>query len=484
MSSMPTRRALCAALFAASLSVQAADHRDAPGATSDPTADINDIYAFINPADTGEVVLVNTVVPFANYNSRFSDVVDYVFRIDNGVANGEVEISCRFSEQSNKISCTGPNGLAAAGGIERTVQGEGMRVWAGLRDDPFFFDSPAFNATRASLTPSFTNPGVNFFNGNTLAIVIGVQKSRLNNGGANPVWKVWGATERVGEIGISPGFSGLWYDAAQPGFGSHIEVLPPATAGGPDRIAMTWYTYNGNGQQRWIVGEGTINGATATINNAIYTSGGRFPPNFTASQVTTRPFGNISMSFSGCNVGSLTYTTADADFGSTSGTVNLNRLTQIKDLPCSFHRAGQVDRMGRPGINTVLVNVLPNTGTALKDAYNQADDRSQWSALFLNEFQSNLTALDTLDGTSGNALLPAASLAAVLVDDRLIIDTSKAVCDGYLSVELNGGQCGGRTLARDVIDDSLGAIVGPGVKDNVSNDSTFLSDFPFLGRPL
>ena len=44
--------------------------------------------------------------------------------------------------------------------------------------------------------------------------------------------------------------------------------------------------------------------------------------------------------------------------------------------------------------------------------------------------------------------------------------------------------CGGRTLARDVIDDSLGAIVGPGVRDNVSNDSVFLSDFPFLGRPL
>lgn len=75
-------------------------------------------------------------------------------------------------------------------------------------------------------------------------------------------------------------------------------------------------------------------------------------------------------------------------------------------------------------------------------------------------------------------------LASVLVDDRLIIDTSKAQCDAYLAVELGVPQCGGRTLVRDVIDDSLGAIVGPGVSDNVANDSVFLGDFPFLGRPL
>ncbi|MCB1613331.1 MAG: hypothetical protein KDI60_16490 [Xanthomonadales bacterium] len=90
----------------------------------------------------------------------------------------------------------------------------------------------------------------------------------------------------------------------------------------------------------------------------------------------------------------------------------------------------------------------------------------------------------TLDGVSGNALLPAATLASVLVDDRLLIDTSKANCDAYLAVELGLADCGGRTLARDIIDDSLGVIVGPGVSDNVANDSVFLGDFPFLGRPL
>ena len=40
-----------------------ADHRDAPGVNEDPRADINDIYAFVNPND-GNVVLAMTVNPF------------------------------------------------------------------------------------------------------------------------------------------------------------------------------------------------------------------------------------------------------------------------------------------------------------------------------------------------------------------------------------------------------------------------------------
>ena len=97
--------------------------------------------------------------------------------------------------------------------------------------------------------------------------------------------------------------------------------------------------------------------------------------------------------------------------------------------------------------------------------------------------QGWLAALDTLDGVPGNALLPAATLASVLVDDRLLVNASIPACDAYLAVELGVPQCGGRTLARDVMDDTLGAVVGPGVSDYVGNDSAFLADFPFLAPP-
>jgi hypothetical protein len=183
----------------------------------------------------------------------------------------------------------------------------------------------------------------------------------------------------------------------------------------------------------------------------------------------------------------LSYSATDPEFGfgpAASGEIPLTRLSSIKDQSCTFHSAGQIDRNGRPAINPALVNVLPNTGTALKEAYNRNGDPSTWAGQFSAEFRSNLAALDTLDGVTGNALLPPATLAGVLVDDRLIIDTSKPACDAYLAVELGAAGCGGRTLARDVIDDSFGALIGPGVKDNVASDSTFLTDFPFLGQPL
>ena len=139
----------------------------------------------------------------------------------------------------------------------------------------------------------------------------------------------------------------------------------------------------------------------------------------------------------------------------------------------------QLDREGRPGVNTVLIS------SNLKNAYNAATERATWPSLFQDEIAANLTVVDGLDGEIGNALLgDSQALAGVLVDDVLIIDTSIANCDAYLAVELGiADSCGGRTLERDVIDDTLTALVGVPVSDNVANDSTFLAQFPFLGDP-
>lgn len=475
------RSIVVVALAASATAAVAADHRDSPLTTGDPAADINDVYTFVNPGNPAETIVAVTVLPVAGAASRFSDAVDYRIHLDNGVS--EIVITCRSGAQSTTMSCAGPGDLAVSGPVGEIVAGTGLRMFAGLRDDPFYFDLAAFNQTRATLVPAFTNPGTNFFaNLNTLAIVLGIDSSRINNSGANPVVRVFASTVRTGEVGITTGgISGSWFDAANPGHGLHVEVLPPVAEGEPDRIAVAWYVYNGQGQQRWIVGDGTIDtdGNSATISNAISTAGGLFPPAFQSSQVTSTPFGTLTLEFSSCSSGTLTFDSTDPQFG--DGSIAISRLTQIKGLPCTYFAFGQIDRMGRPGINTVLIDLLASTGK--KDAYNRAGDRAGWAAAFQNEMQNNAAALDTLDGTTGNALLPAATLAAVLVDDRLIIDVSKPQCDAYLAVELNAGQCGGRTLARDVIDDSLGALVGPGVSDFVANDSTFLADFPFLAAP-
>jgi len=347
---MTTRPTILISVFLmfGTMAAFAADHLDGPAVSNDPAADINDVYAFVNPNDPDEIVLAATVVPLATEQSRFSNVVTYEFSLQ-GVAGGSPlqSVSCRF--RGKAVICSGPGERVVAGPVGRINHHDGLRVFAGLRDDPFYFDLVAFQETVATLTPQFTDPGDDFFEGlNTLAIVIGIDSSLIDPTGDNPVQKVYALTRR----GDNPGWS---------------------------------------------------------------------------------------------------------------------------------RSAFQVDRMGRPGVNTALIDLLASTG--LKDQYNQAEVISSWPGLFQAEIEANITALDTLDGVPGNTLLPPAVLATVLADDRLLIDMSQPNCDAYLAVELGVEQCGGRTLQRDVIDDTFGALVGPGVSDFVGNTNTFLAEFPFLGEP-
>ena len=466
-----------AAAMGLMVQANAADHRDSPIATNDPTADINDVYTFINPTNPAELIVAVTVVPFANALSRFSSAVDYRLHIDNG-GGAEQVLSCRFPG-STQFVCDGIPGLSASGGVGATRTGTGgLRVYTGLRDDPFFFDLTAFNATRNALAPRFTNPGVNSFPGNVMAIVFGIPTSAVSAGGTRNILKVYASTTRSGETGISPGISGTWYDSANPGHGFSVQVLSTPN-GAPDRLNIVWNVYDRGGRQLYLLGTGDISGNSATV-PVVATNGGGFPPAST-SNINVVPIGNITFNFSSCNKATATYAFNEPNLPA-SGQVNLDRLTAISGQACSLLSSGQIDRNGRPAINPALINLVPATGTALKDAYNRAVGLANWKQ-FEAEMAANLAALDTLDGAP-NAVLPAAALAGVLVDDRLIIDVSKPACNEYLAVELGvAGKCGGRTLARDVIDDTFGAVVGPGVSDNVANDSVFLTGFPYLGEP-
>lgn len=480
---MHAQRSLFALALVAAFSANAADHRDGPLTTGDPTADINDVYTFVDPTDPTRTVIAVTMVPLANSNSRFSDVVDYKIHIDNGAANGTTVITCTFPNEATRVLCRGAGDtLYAEGPLNRTIDADDLKIWAGLRDDPFFFDLDAFNRTRAAVAPRFTNPGVNFFAGaNTLAIITSIESARLTNNGANRTLKIWSSTTRNGDAGIGAGISGLWYDPANTGHGLVLQVSGSGDADNlPYKMVAYWNVFTPQGQQLNLWGIGDIANNAATVTVPVNTStGGNFPPALSGN-ATTQPFGTLGFTFSDCNTASMAVTTSRAGYANT--TVPLKRLTSVADVPCSLNSTGQIDRMGRPGINTALIDLLASTGK--KDAYNRAVDPAGWAAAFQNEMQANLAALDTLDGVTGNAVLAPAALAPVLVDDRLVINTSIPTCDAYLAVELGvTTNCGGRTLPRDVIDDTLGAVVGPNVKDNVANDSTFLTSFPFLGAP-
>src|SRR5215469_10858517 len=69
-----------------SIPSKAADHRDAPGVDGAGEGDITDVFAFLDPANPGRMVLAMGVNPFAVPGAaptyRFSPEYLYQFKID------------------------------------------------------------------------------------------------------------------------------------------------------------------------------------------------------------------------------------------------------------------------------------------------------------------------------------------------------------------------------------------------------------------
>jgi len=202
----------------------ASDHLDTQAVIDDPAADIGDLYAWMSP-DGQRLNLVMTIV-----GKKFSDHVRYAFRIDSGQATGktsaESTIECDFNSavapQCRLDQLDVARGDASAEcGVES--EKKHFRVFAGLRDDPFFNNvrgtraalnvagaalkagasrdaasCPRFDAaTSARLLEEWREtegqPGSNFLAGwNTAALVIEVDISAVNHGG--PLLGVWATT--------------------------------------------------------------------------------------------------------------------------------------------------------------------------------------------------------------------------------------------------------------------------------------------------
>ena len=97
--------ALTIGLFYASYSgihVKAADHRDSPTADANPEGDITDVFAFVDPNDATQLVLIMNVNPFSvpaelpTYS--FSNEFLYQFKFANhNDANADLVIQAKFS---------------------------------------------------------------------------------------------------------------------------------------------------------------------------------------------------------------------------------------------------------------------------------------------------------------------------------------------------------------------------------------------------
>jgi hypothetical protein len=222
-------------------STQAADHLDSPSTTANPMADITDVYAW-NTADAMKVNLVMAISPGDPGTRMFGPSVQYVFHVSStsGVADTnrtETKVICTFADDTHVQCWVGDKDYVAGdpSGTDGVTSTDGkLKVWAGRRADPFFFNLNGFEDTvatvlQAAATPGFSTDGAGcptipavtgaglrakltegargsnthapcsgssancFEDLNVLAIVVQVDKALLNEG-SNKVLAVWGST--------------------------------------------------------------------------------------------------------------------------------------------------------------------------------------------------------------------------------------------------------------------------------------------------
>jgi hypothetical protein len=139
----------------------ASDHLDTPTVIADPAADIGDIFAWTAP-DGRRLNLVMDIVAH-----RFSDRLQYVFHVDAGerfgTTTGTTAIVCQF-DVAGAVECWIGDADYVRGDASNTAGLEGnnrrFRVFAGLRDDPFFNNvkgtRAAYNVAGAALEQGAT----------------------------------------------------------------------------------------------------------------------------------------------------------------------------------------------------------------------------------------------------------------------------------------------------------------------------------------
>jgi Domain of unknown function (DUF4331) len=239
---------LIVAILMAGARTADADHRDAPGVLTHPSASLNDAYAFVDPNDPSMVVLAMTVNGYTvpGINATFGSDCLYQFKIDNtGDFVEDLVIQIRFDEPlgsafspTQGFTVVGPVKPPKVGGINKvaktntppitgpivnvpatnpgagvpvntfTTAGNGMKVFCGVRDDAFTFDEiflrNILRGTLAAPVPSNTfpfrsTPGIDYYAGlNCSTIVIELASSMLTgaltNTNGHKQLNIWATT--------------------------------------------------------------------------------------------------------------------------------------------------------------------------------------------------------------------------------------------------------------------------------------------------
>lgn len=255
-----------AAIVAPSSQVSASSHREAPLISQDPTADNTDVYAFVSPDVTNTVTLISNFIPLQQAAAGpnffpFGTDVDYEINVDTtGNAFANITYRFRFNTQvrsqatflyntgqvtslddpdlnvrqfysverirralvGGNIAVVGYDVLAtqvpvppanigprstpnydSLANAAITNLSDGGKVFAGSRDDPFFFDlgsgfdllglRPLNQYHVIPLSTTAAIDGLAGYNVNSIAIQVPISTLQLGNG----VMGVWSDAKRL-----------------------------------------------------------------------------------------------------------------------------------------------------------------------------------------------------------------------------------------------------------------------------------------------
>lgn len=175
-----------ASVWTPSEPIEASDHIDAPILAQDKAADLNDVYAFLDPNDNSQVVIVFTTNPFLLSSEAIGQVIfdhnlRYQIQIENtGDARPDRFLNVTFSQGVGRLepqeatirlpdrrrfkAPTTPASQEDTPFPPRitTDRDSGVRFFAGQAEDPFFLDNTAANRFVLSSLPNrgtAENPG-------------------------------------------------------------------------------------------------------------------------------------------------------------------------------------------------------------------------------------------------------------------------------------------------------------------------------------
>ncbi len=200
--------------------LEGADHKDGPRTSADPKADINDVYAFRSPENPDNVVFALTVNPLTppaqNTSATLDPSVTHNLHIDQ---NGDLtaDITAAFTFSGSTFTVTGLGATPITGDVTPLSNTEaiapvvntegGIRIFVGLRDDPFIMDLTGIQAFIANpvtpvngLRPAGQTP-TDTFGGTNVSMILVELPVMVATGGANATSgtiNAWGSTARGG----------------------------------------------------------------------------------------------------------------------------------------------------------------------------------------------------------------------------------------------------------------------------------------------